>query len=201
MNRRYRPLLGTAFLVTASITLLTFLTARVSAATPATRPATSQPAGPTDEDFENRAASLRRILGPDFTVLIEKPFIVAGDGDPAAVRAATEQTVRWAVKMLKQDYFSRDPDEVLMIYLFKDAQSYNTNNQALFGTEPPTPYGYFSTAHKALVMNIDTGGGTLVHEIVHPFVRANFPRCPRGLTRASARSTSRARRRTATSAA
>jgi hypothetical protein len=27
-------------------------------------------------------------------------------------------------------------------------------------------------------MNIATGGGTLVHEIVHPFMRANFPDCP-----------------------
>ena len=27
-------------------------------------------------------------------------------------------------------------------------------------------------------MNISTGGGTLVHEIVHPFVEANFPACP-----------------------
>ncbi len=27
-------------------------------------------------------------------------------------------------------------------------------------------------------MNIETGGGTLVHEIVHPFIEANFPDCP-----------------------
>jgi hypothetical protein len=27
-------------------------------------------------------------------------------------------------------------------------------------------------------MNIATGGGTLVHEIVHPFMRTNFPACP-----------------------
>ena len=27
-------------------------------------------------------------------------------------------------------------------------------------------------------MNISTGGGTLVHEIVHPFVAADFPQCP-----------------------
>ena len=27
-------------------------------------------------------------------------------------------------------------------------------------------------------MNIATGGGTLVHEIVHPFVEADFPGCP-----------------------
>ena len=28
------------------------------------------------------------------------------------------------------------------------------------------------------IMNIATGGGTLVHEIVHPYVEANFPGCP-----------------------
>ncbi|MCK4452981.1 hypothetical protein KAU59_01365, partial [candidate division WOR-3 bacterium] len=39
-------------------------------------------------------------------------------------------------------------------------------------------FGYYSETEKALVMNISTGGGTLVHEIVHPFVRANFPECP-----------------------
>jgi len=27
-------------------------------------------------------------------------------------------------------------------------------------------------------MNVSTGGGTLVHEIVHPFMAANFPACP-----------------------
>ena len=27
-------------------------------------------------------------------------------------------------------------------------------------------------------MNISTGGGTLVHEIVHPFIQSNFPNCP-----------------------
>jgi hypothetical protein len=27
-------------------------------------------------------------------------------------------------------------------------------------------------------MNIATGGGTLVHEIVHPFIASNFPDCP-----------------------
>jgi hypothetical protein len=48
----------------------------------------------------------------------------------------------------------------------------------VFGYEPDTPYGYYSAAHRALIMNIATGGGTLVHEIVHPFVRANFPKCP-----------------------
>ena len=67
---------------------------------------------------------------------------------------------------------------ILDIWLFKDAGSYERNALQLFGDKPTTPYGYYSSTHKALVMNISTGGGTLVHEIVHPFIEANFPNCP-----------------------
>src|SRR5262249_53445837 len=36
----------------------------------------------------------------------------------------------------------------------------------------------YSSAHGGLFMNIATGGGTLVHEIVHPYVEADFPAAP-----------------------
>jgi hypothetical protein len=64
------------------------------------------------------------------------------------------------------------------VWLFKDKESYETNAKKLFGKTPDTPYGYFSSEHNALVMNISTGGGTLIHEIVHPYMAANFPACP-----------------------
>ena len=48
----------------------------------------------------------------------------------------------------------------------------------LFKDRPGTPFGYYSETHDALIMNIATGGGTLVHEIVHPFMASNFPACP-----------------------
>ena len=77
---------------------------------------------------------------------------------------------------MKQDFFTKDPNEILDIWLFKDEASYKKHTRLLFGTSPTTPYGYYSPAHKALIMNIATGGGTLVHEIVHPFMEGNFPR-------------------------
>jgi hypothetical protein len=64
------------------------------------------------------------------------------------------------------------------VWLFKDDASYQKYTKKIFGDTPDTPFGYFSYAHKALIMNIETGGGTLVHEIVHPFIEANFPACP-----------------------
>ncbi len=124
------------------------------------------------------SSSLKKKLpGRGFTIIVQPPFVVIGDGTPAAVKSQAE-TVRWAVDKLKQDYFENDPREILNIWLFKNEASYRKHARALFGDEPDTPYGYYSSAHKALVMNIETGGGTLVHEIVHPFVEANFPNCP-----------------------
>jgi hypothetical protein len=132
----------------------------------------------TAADFEAHVRELKKKLwGRQFTIIIEPPFVVVGDGTPAAVKSQAE-TVRWAVEKLKQDFFQKDPEEILDIWLFKNGASYRKHARALFGDEPDTPYGYYSSEHKALIMNIETGGGTLVHEIVHPFVEANFPDCP-----------------------
>jgi hypothetical protein len=139
----------------------------------------TQPAKFTDPDFARHVAQLKKKLpSSEFSVIIQPPFVVIGDESLASVKEHSEQTVKWAVDKLKQDFFTEDPKEILDIWLFKDPASYEKNALALFGEKPTTPYGYYSSTHKALIMNIATGGGTLVHEIVHPFMEANFPACP-----------------------
>ncbi|MGB7161068.1 MAG: DUF1570 domain-containing protein [Tepidisphaeraceae bacterium] len=133
---------------------------------------------PTDADFARHVDALRDRLSDEFTVVVEKPFVVIGDESPGMVRRRATDTVGWAVEKLKRDYFDVDPDHVIDVWLFKDKPSYERNAKRLFGSLPHTPYGYYSPSDRALVMNIATGGGTLVHEIVHPFVAANFPKCP-----------------------
>jgi len=136
-------------------------------------------AGFTEADFARHVAQLKRKLpSREFVVVVEPPFVIVGDGGRRAVEEHARGTVKWAVDLLKRDYFTKDPSEILDIWLFKDAASYRANARRLFGDDPSTPYGYYSAAHKALVMNIETGGGTLVHEIVHPFMEANFPGVP-----------------------
>ena len=142
---------------------------------------TNAPAVPLatgDGIFSNHLAALRQSAPPGFSIVVARPFIVLGDEPADIVQMRAEKTVKWAVDMLKQDYFTRDPDEQIDVWLFKDDASYRTNALRLFGDTPTTPFGYYSARHRALVMNIATGGGTLVHEIVHPFMRANFPQCP-----------------------
>ena len=133
----------------------------------------------TAADYAQHLMKLKKkVPGSGFTIVIQHPFVVIGDESPAMVRRRAEQTVKWAVDRLKESYFTKDPKDILDIWLFKDKASYRKHTKAIFGDEPDTPFGYFSHTEKALIMNIATGGGTLVHEIVHPFVAANFPECP-----------------------
>lgn len=158
-------------------------------------PPTPSPSAPThkaftDADFAKHLASLKseirqKVVSTDphapaaeFSFVIQPPFVVIGDETKADVQQHAEGTVKWAVDRLKQDFFTNDPNEILDIWLFKDAASYEKHTRLLFNETPTTPYGYYSSTHKALIMNIGTGGGTLVHEIVHPFMEANFPACP-----------------------
>lgn len=142
------------------------------------RGARSGDASSPEPDYAQHAQELKKRAPAGFTIIVQRPFVVIGDDDARVVGQRATNTVKWAVDRLKKDFFSRDPEEIIDIWLFKDKASYMRWTKELFGDTPTTPYGYYSPKHRALIMNIGTGGGTLVHEIVHPYMAGNFPECP-----------------------
>ncbi len=132
----------------------------------------------SDEEFDQHVADLKTWIPRGFKVFVQRPFVVIGNESKQDVRKRARRTVKWAVERLKKDYFAKDPDEIIDIWLFRDGPSYRKYAKELFGHDPDTPYGYYSESDRVMVMNIGTGAGTLVHEIVHPFMAANFPDCP-----------------------
>ncbi len=127
------------------------------AAAAAPRPGQQQ--GFSEADYADHVAAVRARIGPEFTVRIERPFVVVGDLSPEAMLRQSEGTVRWASAMLKQDFFSKDPASLLEVWLFKDAESYESHSRALFGIRPPTPYGFYSSEHRALILLLSPGAG------------------------------------------
>lgn len=139
---------------------------------------TERPARFTAEQVAQAVRATRAKLPKGFHLLVQEPFIVVGDEAPAVVERRAAQTVGWAVAQLRRLYFPRDPEQIITIWLFKDQASYKKHTWELFQDVPGTPYGYYDDSEHALIMNIATGGGTLIHELVHPFMAANFPACP-----------------------
>src|ERR1043166_2991358 len=88
----------------------------------------SQPASFPDADFAAHIEQLKKKLpSADFTIVIQPPFVVIGDESPEVVKEHSVNTVKWAVDKLKLEFFSQDPEEILDIWLFKDASSYEKN--------------------------------------------------------------------------
>ena len=106
--------------------------------------------GFSDADYTAHIERLKRKLPhAGFTIVIQKPFIVVGDEAPQVVQSRAQRTVAWAVRLLKKDYFAKDPNEIIEIWLFKDKASYEKHDVELFGEVPSTPFGFYSSRNKS----------------------------------------------------
>jgi hypothetical protein len=135
-------------------------------------------AEPTQKELTDRAAELeKKLKGQGYTVLVEAPFVVIGDSPAKEVKRITTGFFRQKVSLLEKDFFTKRPDKLLEVWLFRNEKSFRAGAKKFFDDTPDTPYGYYSPDDNALIMNA-SGLGTLSHELVHPYMEANFPDVP-----------------------
>jgi hypothetical protein len=133
--------------------------------------------GVTPAAHAQHVMAMRAKIPRGFVTQIAGPFFVIGDETPERLARWT-RTVEWTMAHLKADFGMREPAGIIDIWLLGSDESYVDNAVRLWGKPPSTPFGFFLPQHRALYMNIATGGGTLVHEVVHPFIAASFPNVP-----------------------
>jgi hypothetical protein len=135
-------------------------------------------AEPTQKELEAHAKALEKKLdGQGYTILVEPPFVVVGDYAAKDVKRTTTGFLRDKLALLEKDFFTKRPEKLLEVWLFKNERSFRKGAKKFFGDAPDTPFGYYSPDHNALVMNA-SGLGTLSHELVHPYMEVNFPDVP-----------------------
>jgi hypothetical protein len=134
---------------------------------------------PTEEPREDPLmAEVARATGASFSGLDAGHYRVIVEGSPESARAVVARTVRPVAQALDKQYFEKGPAAGVRLVLFMRAETFRAGAEALSGEAPDTPFGYYSPELRAVIMNLRTGGGTLVHEMVHTFVEADFPDCP-----------------------
>jgi hypothetical protein len=131
-------------------------------------------AEPTPKELETRAAELEKKLhGQGYTVVVSAPWVVVGDGGAQQVKHIANGFLHDKTMMMEKDFFAKRPDKLIEVWLFKNEKSFRAGAKKFFNDEPDTPYGYYSPDASALIMNAN-GLGTLSHELVHPYMEANF---------------------------
>jgi hypothetical protein len=155
-------------------------TATPTRVSPAAAASTTAATQPTNEEKCQRLADewRGRFEAERVACIVSPPFVIAGDGGRQRLQGYVDHTVRASADALHRKFFDRArPSEPVLILLFESAQSYERLAKKWLGDEPTTPYGYFRRDN-IMVMNVGTGTGTLVHELVHALIRPDFPDVP-----------------------
>ena len=113
-----------------------------------------------------------------FNYVVAGPFVIAGDGSAAKLARYRDNTVLAAARALKATYFDAEPAEPVLILLFERAGPYKRLAKKWFGDEDVPHFGFFRRSDRVMLMNVGTGTGTLVHELVHALMAPDFPDVP-----------------------
>lgn len=139
----------------------------------------------SDEAFEKKQKEWEKKLSGDFSFVTVKPFLVVGNMSKKIWKRGltrleyyAKHTIDDCMKAYYKGYLKKKPNYVLTVFLFKDGKTYRAWAKKLFNDDDVSYYGYYSSYDKSLVMNISTGGGTLVHEMFHALVDPEFPNIP-----------------------
>jgi len=171
-----RPNRNDAFSRVLSFVTLVCALASTSCSEEKRDPTERRPA--TEKELARDAERIRKLLGDGFIVELEKPFVVAGNISRADFTQIKTGTILESYDAFYRQFFTVKPSHILRVYLFKDDRTYRAYAKKLFGDEPETPYGYYSSRDRSLIMNIGTGTGTLVHEMTHALIESDFPQVP-----------------------
>jgi hypothetical protein len=117
-------------------------------------------------------------LGAGCACIVRPPFVIAGDLTQAELETWHKQTIAPAATAMARSYFRTLPDQPISVLLFRDEEGYRDFARRLYRDEGVSIYGYYKPRERVLVMNISTGGGTLVHELTHALIAFDFPRVP-----------------------
>lgn len=129
-------------------------------------------------DCRKTAEQLRTRLGNDCALIVRSPYVVAGDMTEQELVAWHDNTIAAAARALSKQYFQTFPSAPITVLLFSNEKSYNHYAKLLFNEEGISVYGYYKADRRTLVMNVGTGGGTLVHEMTHALIDFDFPKVP-----------------------
>jgi hypothetical protein len=120
----------------------------------------------------------RRFQEEGFRYTVAGPFVIAGDGTQAQLNRYRDGTILAAARALRATYFNKEPAEPVLILLFESPGPYARLAKKWFGDAEVPHYGFYRRKENVMLMNVSTGTGTLVHELVHALIAPDFPDVP-----------------------
>jgi hypothetical protein len=124
-------------------------------------------------------AALQLQTGAEFLTARRGIFLLAADLPPQQFDYLVNGILATCREALEKQFFAKRPQNTVTVYIFKNHDSYRRHLRDFFHlAEPISPYGHYGHTHRYIVVNYQTGPGTLTHELTHALMAADFPDAP-----------------------
>lgn len=130
------------------------------------------------ETIKKLETFLAKIFGSSFFIMTNPPLTLVSEYSPEQTDRIMNKTLMPFIDTMNRVYFDKKPDKPLVVLLFRGQKAYRTWGNKLFGETTPPYFGYFMGDFRTLVMDYETGSGTLLHELTHALIIYDFPSVP-----------------------
>lgn len=139
--------------------------------------AASEPSYDVEADREERLQAAHLELGANAHALrVASPFVLAGPSKAATHGAAP--FIESVLAAYTNHRFDKSPTRAISIYVFPAAAQYHAFCRRQYGgDECVSRFGFYLPDERKIIMQ-GGAGGTLSHELAHPFYEADFPGGP-----------------------
>ncbi len=123
---------------------------------------------------------LQKTAGEAYLCAQRGNFLVAADLAPSEYEYLVDGVLDYCATALMRVFFDKGPvpGKIVNILIFRDYDSYETGLRRFLDMEPISPYGHYGHSQKYIVVNYETGPGTMVHELTHALMSEDFPEAP-----------------------
>ncbi len=135
---------------------------------------------PNPIELPKSLAELRKTAGESYLCAQRGNFLVAADLDRSEYEYLIDGVLDYCATALSRVFFDKGPapGTIVNILIFRNYDSYETGLRRFLDMEPISPYGHYGHSQKYIVVNYETGPGTMVHELTHALMSEDFPEAP-----------------------
>lgn len=127
---------------------------------------------------DERAEHWRERVGNELRIVTHAPFVLISDLPEQELENWYQWTIAPASRAIVAEYIANQPDQPISLFLFRGSAPYESYGESLFGDRHISVYGYYKPQDRAVMVNLATGSGTLVHELTHALMDFDFPDAP-----------------------
>lgn len=131
-------------------------------------------------DYNSIIKSQSKLIPDGMSITKFKYFVIFSDMNDELTYKLIDSDVRNTIDAMSNNYVNKLPDKVTPIYLFGEYDNYKEfvlKNYDI-AEHDISPYGFFKISKNVIVIRYVSWKGSILHEITHCFIKADFPDAP-----------------------